>query len=61
MSDAVKKALLEIMLNDLLDSVSHLYGPDGLAKVVEGMKRANRAREDRAEMDALEKMLATHT
>lgn len=49
-----RQELLETMLKDLLDAVSHYYGPDGLGKVVEQMNRLNRAREDRAEIDALE-------
>lgn len=50
--------LLDQMIKDLLDAVSRLYGPEGLGKVVDQMKRMNRARDDQKEIDALEDMLA---
>lgn len=45
--------LVEQMLKDLLDAVSYFYGQEGLCKVVDHMKRINRARENNAEIDAL--------
>ncbi len=51
------KELHEQMLRDLLDAVAHLYGPDGLGKVVSRMKLINRARDHRREIDALEAMM----
>jgi hypothetical protein len=50
--------LLDMMMRDLLDAVERFYGPEGLGKVVEQMKRCNRAREYRKEIDALESMLS---
>lgn len=50
--------LLDQMLRDLLDSVEHFYGPDGLGKVVEQMKLMNRAREHSREIDALEEAIS---
>ena len=46
--------LLEQTLKDALNAVKHLYGPEGLRKVVDQMERINRGREHRAELDALE-------
>ena len=49
------------MLKDLLDSVAFYYGNDALVRVSERMKLMNRARENNAEIDAVEKLLAeTH-
>lgn len=53
-----RQELLEQMLKDMIDAVNVLYGPDGLGRVVDQMKRCNRVREDSAEIDALEKMFA---
>lgn len=53
-----RQVLLEAMVKDLLDAVEHFYGPDGLGNVVDQMKRYNRGRDNRAEIDALEQMLA---
>ena len=54
---ASREEILDLLCKDLLASVEHFYGPDGLRKVVEQMKRLNRRRYDRAEIDALESML----
>lgn len=53
-----RQVLLETMVKDMLDAVVRFYGDEGLGKVVDQMKRANRARENRAAIDALEQMLA---
>jgi hypothetical protein len=49
--------IIDLMLKDLLDSVAHYYGDEGLAKVVNRMKGLNRAREHGADIDALEAVL----
>ena len=53
-----QKELVELMIEDLLEAVAQIYGPDGLGKVVDQMKRMNRARDNSLEIDALESMLA---
>jgi hypothetical protein len=49
-----RQDLLDLMLADALNAVEHFYGPEGLGKVVDQMKRINRGRESRLEMDALD-------
>jgi hypothetical protein len=46
--------LLQLMLNDALDSVKALYGEDGLQKVINHMRLTNRTRESNSEIDKFE-------
>ena len=50
-----REAIAKTIAMDLLNAVQAIYGDEGLAKVAEHARRANKVREDNAEMDALEK------
>mgnify|MGYP001584742398 CR=1 FL=1 len=49
--------LLQMMLDDALDSVKVIYGDEGLKNVVGHMSAVNKAREHNAELDEIEKNL----
>ena len=55
--DGTRAHLLQMMLNDALDSVQAIYGDEGLKKVVGHMATANRARESSVQIDEIEKLL----
>lgn len=53
-----RERIEKLIAADCLRAVEDIFGAEGLHKVVEHMGRQNRAREDNAEIDALEQILA---
>lgn len=50
--------LANLIATDVLNAVEAIYGEDGLKAVTEHARKANHAREDNAEIDALEKLFS---